>query len=56
MWTDAQVIGITANNARVRLHRIRSRLARHPRLQALLTSDEEADDEAPVATEAPAIP
>jgi RNA polymerase sigma-70 factor (ECF subfamily) len=52
----ARVVGITANNARVRLHRIRSRLARHPRLQALLTSDEEADDEAPVATEAPAIP
>jgi RNA polymerase sigma-70 factor (ECF subfamily) len=52
----ARVVGITANNARVRLHRIRSRLARHPRLQALLTSDEGADDEAPVAAEASTSP
>jgi hypothetical protein len=50
------VVGITANNARVRLHRIRSRLARHPRLQALLTGDEEADDQAPVTAEASTIP
>jgi RNA polymerase sigma-70 factor (ECF subfamily) len=50
----ARVVGITANNARVRLHRVRGRLARHPRLQALLTSDEEVDDEAPVVIEAPA--
>ncbi|MCZ2820941.1 sigma-70 family RNA polymerase sigma factor [Modestobacter sp. VKM Ac-2977] len=32
----ASVVGITAGTARVRLHRARSRLARHPRLQELL--------------------
>jgi RNA polymerase sigma-70 factor (ECF subfamily) len=32
----ARVVGITAGTARVRLHRARGRLARHPRLQALL--------------------
>jgi RNA polymerase sigma-70 factor (ECF subfamily) len=32
----ARVVGITAGTARVRLHRARARLARHPRLQALL--------------------
>jgi RNA polymerase sigma-70 factor (ECF subfamily) len=31
-----RVVGITAGTARVRLHRARARLARHPRLQALL--------------------
>jgi RNA polymerase sigma-70 factor (ECF subfamily) len=34
----ARVVGITAGTARVRLHRARARLARHPRLQALLDS------------------
>src|SRR5688572_3035021 len=32
----ARVVGITAGTARLRLHRARARLARHPRLQALL--------------------
>jgi RNA polymerase sigma-70 factor (ECF subfamily) len=32
----ARVVGITAGTARVRLHRARARLARHPRLQTLL--------------------
>jgi RNA polymerase sigma-70 factor (ECF subfamily) len=32
----ARILGITAGTARVRLHRARARLARHPRLQALL--------------------
>ena len=32
----ARVVGITAGTARVRLHRARSRLARHPRLLAVL--------------------
>ena len=32
----ARVVGITAGTARVRLHRARARLARHPRLRALL--------------------
>jgi RNA polymerase sigma-70 factor (ECF subfamily) len=32
----ARVVGITANTARVRLHRARARLARHPALRELL--------------------
>jgi RNA polymerase sigma-70 factor, ECF subfamily len=32
----ARVVGITAGTARVRLHRARARLARHPRLAGLL--------------------
>jgi RNA polymerase sigma-70 factor (ECF subfamily) len=41
----ARVVGIAAGTARVRLHRARARLARHPRLQALLDDpDEEACD------------
>jgi RNA polymerase sigma-70 factor, ECF subfamily len=36
----ARVVGITAGTARVRLHRARARLARHPRLQALLDAPE----------------
>ncbi|MGY1855168.1 RNA polymerase sigma factor [Modestobacter sp. SYSU DS0290] len=35
----AQVIGITANTARVRLHRARARLGRHPALQSLIEDD-----------------
>jgi RNA polymerase sigma-70 factor, ECF subfamily len=36
----ARVVGITAGTARVRLHRAHARLARHPRLQALLDAPE----------------
>jgi len=39
----AHVVGITAGTARVRLHRARGRLARHPRLRALL---DDPDDDA----------
>ena len=39
----ARVLGITANTARVRLHRARARLGRHPRLLALLDSDADAE-------------
>jgi RNA polymerase sigma-70 factor (ECF subfamily) len=39
----ACVVGITAGTARVRLHRARARLARHPRMRALL-EDPDADD------------
>jgi RNA polymerase sigma-70 factor (ECF subfamily) len=35
----ARVVGITAGTARVRLHRARTRLARHPRLRGLLAED-----------------
>jgi RNA polymerase sigma-70 factor (ECF subfamily) len=38
----ARVVGITAGTARVRLHRARARLARHPRLQALLDDPDRA--------------
>jgi RNA polymerase sigma-70 factor (ECF subfamily) len=50
----ASVVGITAGTARVRLHRARARLARHPRLRALLDSaDRESYDAAvPTASEA----
>ena len=38
-----RVVGVTAGTARVRLHRARGRLARQPRLRALLeTADEDA--------------
>jgi RNA polymerase sigma-70 factor, ECF subfamily len=40
----ARVVGITAGTARVRLHRARARLARHPRLRALLDDSEVTDD------------
>lgn len=41
----ARVLGITAGTARVRLHRARVRLARHPRLQAVLgTAERDRDD------------
>lgn len=36
----ARVVGITAGTARVRLHRARTRLARHPRLRELLEEDD----------------
>ena len=39
----ARVLGITANTARVRLYRARARLGRHPRLQALVDSDADAE-------------
>ena len=39
----ARVVGITAGTARVRLHRARARLARHPRMRALL-AEPDADD------------
>lgn len=40
--TDAgRVVGITPGTARVRLHRARARLARHPRLQALFDVEEQ---------------
>jgi RNA polymerase sigma-70 factor (ECF subfamily) len=39
----ARVVGITAGTARVRLHRARARLARHPHLQALLENPEMRD-------------
>ena len=41
-----RVVGISAGAARVRLHRARARLARHPRLQALF---EAADPDVPHA-------
>jgi len=44
----ARVVGITAGTARVRLHRARARLARHPLLRELL----DEDDEGSVSTEA----
>jgi RNA polymerase sigma-70 factor (ECF subfamily) len=37
----ARVVGITAGTARVRLHRARARLARHPELQALFDNVDE---------------
>jgi RNA polymerase sigma-70 factor (ECF subfamily) len=47
----ARVVGITAGTARVRLHRARARLARHPRLQALLDDpDRERRPAAPSAS------
>jgi RNA polymerase sigma-70 factor, ECF subfamily len=39
----ARIVGITAGTARVRLHRARARLARHPRLSALLDEPDGAD-------------
>jgi RNA polymerase sigma-70 factor (ECF subfamily) len=42
----ARVVGITAGTARVRLHRARARLARHPRLQALFDDDGEGAEAA----------
>ena len=39
----ARVVGITAGTARVRLHRARARLARHPRLQALFDVEDRED-------------
>jgi RNA polymerase sigma-70 factor (ECF subfamily) len=44
----ARVVGIAAGTARVRLHRARARLSRHPRLRALL---DDRDDEACHATD-----
>jgi RNA polymerase sigma-70 factor (ECF subfamily) len=41
----ARVVGITAGTARVRLHRARGRLARHPRLQAILDDPDRNGDE-----------
>jgi RNA polymerase sigma-70 factor (ECF subfamily) len=38
----ARVVGLTAGTARVRLHRARARLARHPRLRELLDDDGES--------------
>jgi RNA polymerase sigma-70 factor (ECF subfamily) len=35
-----RVVGVTAGTARVRLHRARARLARHPRLSELLDADD----------------
>jgi RNA polymerase sigma-70 factor (ECF subfamily) len=47
----ARVVGIAAGTARVRLHRARARLARHPRLRALLEDpDGEAGDVVPPTT------
>ena len=44
----ARVVGLAAGTARVRLHRARARLARHPRLRALLDDpDDEACDAVP---------
>jgi RNA polymerase sigma-70 factor (ECF subfamily) len=40
----ARVVGITAGTARVRLHRARARLARHPALQSLLDPDRAVHD------------
>jgi len=47
--TDAaRVVGITAGTARVRLHRARGRLARHPVLRSLLGGpDDDAPERAP---------
>jgi RNA polymerase sigma-70 factor, ECF subfamily len=42
----ARVVGITAGTARVRLHRARARLARHPSLRALLDDPDGAPDPA----------
>jgi RNA polymerase sigma-70 factor (ECF subfamily) len=43
----ARAVGITAGTARVRLHRARARLGRHPGLRALLSDPEgQADDAA----------
>lgn len=39
----AAVVGLTAGTARVRLHRARARLARHPQLRALLEDPDPAD-------------
>lgn len=48
----ARVVGITAGTARVRLHRARARLARHPRIQGLL----EDPDRAVASTAVPSEP
>lgn len=49
----ARVVGITGGTARVRLHRARARLARHPRMRALL-EESDADDVSPPASAVPA--
>lgn len=46
----ARVVGITANTARVRLHRARARLGRHPALQSLFD-----DDPDPAASDSTAV-
>ena len=47
-----RVVGITAGTARVRLHRARARLARHPRLQALFDVADQGVCDAGVPTTA----
>ena len=47
-----RVVGITAGTARVRLHRARARLARHPRLQALFDAADPDVRDAAVRTAA----
>ena len=51
-----RVVGITAGTARVRLHRARARLARHPRVQALFDVADLDVCEAAVRTAAGAAP
>jgi RNA polymerase sigma-70 factor (ECF subfamily) len=51
----ARVVGITAGTARVRLHRARARLARHPRLRELLEEDDGGAVEALEASPAPSV-
>jgi RNA polymerase sigma-70 factor (ECF subfamily) len=51
----ARVVGITAGTARVRLHRARARLARHPRLRELLDDDEGSLDGAVDVSPAPSV-
>ena len=50
----ARVVGITAGTARVRLHRARARLARHPRLRALLEDPDRGGPGDVVVRSAPA--
>ena len=50
----ARVVGITAGTARVRLHRARGRLARHPRLQTLLEDPDRTGGSGMDAATAPA--
>jgi RNA polymerase sigma-70 factor (ECF subfamily) len=49
---SARVVGITAGTARVRLHRARARLARHPRLRELLADPDAEASEAAAPTTA----
>ena len=51
----ARVVGITAGTARVRLHRARARLARHPRLRELLEEDDGESVEVLDASPAPSV-